>query len=81
MTISVAKAEGVAELADDVIRGGEGEGKRDLNDLSTRKSNIGVDGLLNSTIGIVQHEDDVTLVEGPLSELPGYAAALFHLVL
>ena len=62
---------GLAKLADDFVVGGYREAEGDHDDGAAGAHHVGLDGFLDGAVGVVQHEDDVALLEGSLVEGPG----------
>lgn len=59
-----------AELGDDGVRGRDGERQRHLDDGGPGAGDVGVDGLLDGAVRVVEHEHGVPAGEPPLGEAP-----------
>lgn len=71
VTSGLSFLNGLAKLADDFLVGGYREAEGDLHNGAAGAPHVGLDGFLDGAVGVVQHEDDVALLEGSVVEGPG----------
>ena len=69
--IGLPLRERAPELADDLGVGPDGEWEADLNDVAAGAGHVSLDGLLDSAVGVVEHDDGVAGAEPALPEGPG----------
>lgn len=68
--IGLAKSKGLTEFVDDLVIRGDRKWEGDLDDMAAGARDVRVDGLLDGAVGVVEHDDRVSLREGSLGEGP-----------
>ncbi|KAH0470158.1 hypothetical protein IEQ34_001716 [Dendrobium chrysotoxum] len=68
--IGLAKSEGLTEFIDNLVIRRDREREWNLDYMSAGARNVGMDGLLDRAVGIVKHDNRVSLRERSLEERP-----------